>query len=190
MILVRGHLADGVNSSLIYGTTCLTVGGSLIWFHFESTCRTWRYSLRHQLQKSFRILVAWRYVVGVNLSETGGSGTDNKVSSIRKCPGVNTRAFWESALSWVSGLEFKQASIRTSNVVVSSNVRVDWPIIWRWWCFVDFTSASQIFPKYGADDGIKIRFVPSWTGTVAHFRKLTKIKKNEQETVSLCFFFS
>lgn len=159
---MRPHVqrVGGRFSFFIKTTSPSSTLGSLF-NHLPRCCKVCKYSSLHARQNCcpMRWTNCQRFKMPFSL--TNGSGFDNNGRPIRKWPGVRTIvSMLGSSFKAVRGLEFKQASIEQSTVVISSYVNYCWPIVRFIWYLVDLTAASCNPPKWGAPGGMSFHFVP------------------------------
>lgn len=129
----------------------------LLTFHLVRSCNEWRYSRLHPRQKCCRSCstLCQRVSRFSLVSCKSWQGRLFSAVPIRKCPGLRYVKSFGSALSCMSGREFKIASISQSTVVIFSKVKWALPMIRAMWYLTDFTAASHKPPKWGALGGMK-----------------------------------
>uniref|UniRef100_A0A8D8JI75 (northern house mosquito) hypothetical protein n=1 Tax=Culex pipiens TaxID=7175 RepID=A0A8D8JI75_CULPI len=125
-------------------------------------CSWHKYSLRHRVQKSCSMrCIVWNLSSRfIGIADKSTSGTACSDDCTRKCAGVNGSRSLGSSDIGVSGLELRQPSTWTSNVLRSSAVTGVSPIVFNNSFFVDLTAASQRPPKCGALGGLKCHLIP------------------------------
>jgi hypothetical protein len=155
----RGWILSSTRSTI---APSRSAAGGVSLCHFPRPCSDVRYSRLHLFQKWARTFSISCHLdnrlIGTSLQSYSGKVVS--VSPIRKWNGVRTSRSLGSAVSGVSGLEFKHASIRTKSVYSSFCVKWELPSTFFKWVFTDFMLASHRPPIWGDLAGIKCQFIP------------------------------